>query len=139
MNSFNGGAYAPQAFDIALSPPQVLAMAGGFLAGCQASDLGLTSNQPLSVMAMDTKSKAMSTSFAAGNQLMFASVNNITSGASCQLIAGGMVAAMVQPADGCMVPPSMNGPVAVFITMSSTPLASNLVLQNAADVMAGPA
>ena len=38
-------------FDIPLLPQQVLAIAGGFLTGCSASDFGLTTNQPLVVMA----------------------------------------------------------------------------------------
>lgn len=42
LNVFNGGSFAAQAFEIALAPEQVLALAGGFLSGCQASDLGLT-------------------------------------------------------------------------------------------------
>ena len=42
LNIFNGGSFAGQAFDIALTPQQVLALAGGFLQGCSAADLGLT-------------------------------------------------------------------------------------------------
>ncbi|CAH7684967.1 ferritin-like domain-domain-containing protein [Phakopsora pachyrhizi] len=50
LNLFSGGSSSPQAFDIPLSPPQVLAVVGGLLQNCQASDLGLTANQPLSVI-----------------------------------------------------------------------------------------
>jgi rubrerythrin len=38
LNMLNGGVAIPSAFDIALSPPQVLAIAGGFISGC---NLGL--------------------------------------------------------------------------------------------------
>jgi hypothetical protein len=50
LNMFSGGAVAPNAYDLPLSPPQVLAVVGGLLQNCQASDLGLTANQPLSVI-----------------------------------------------------------------------------------------
>lgn len=43
LNILNGATFVPQAFDMALTPPQVLALAGGFLTGCTADDLGLTS------------------------------------------------------------------------------------------------
>ena len=42
LNTFNGGSFAGQSFDIPLAPEQVLALAGGFLKGCHAQDLGLT-------------------------------------------------------------------------------------------------
>lgn len=107
LNTFAGGGPVSQAFDIAMTPPQVLALAGGFLQGCQSSDLGLTTNQPLSVM--DAKSK--STSFAVGSQLTLASTEaagNMT-GMSCQLLTGGAVSAMVQPAEDCKIPKGMSG------------------------------
>ncbi|BGP56915.1 hypothetical protein JCM8202v2_004551 [Rhodotorula sphaerocarpa] len=42
LNVLNGGSYAPQSFDIQLTPQAVLALVGGFLTGCKPSDLGLT-------------------------------------------------------------------------------------------------
>ena len=42
----NAGSAIPQGFDQALLPQQVLALAGGFLTGCVASDLGLTCKPP---------------------------------------------------------------------------------------------
>lgn len=50
LNIFNGGSFAGQAFDIALTPQQVLALAGGFLKGCSAADLGLTCTLSLPVV-----------------------------------------------------------------------------------------
>jgi len=107
LDTFSGGAPAPQPFDLAFTPPQVLAMAGPFLSGCQASDLGLTTNQPLS--AIDTKSK--STSFAVGSQLALNTTEAAgdMAGMSCQMFSGGAVSAMVQPADNCMIPKAMDG------------------------------
>lgn len=43
LNTLNAGSPIPNAFDMALLPQQVLALAGGFLSGCKAEDLGLTS------------------------------------------------------------------------------------------------
>lgn len=39
LNALNGGSYGAQAFDLALPPQAVLALASGFLTGCQPSDL----------------------------------------------------------------------------------------------------
>jgi len=38
LNLLGGATAIPQPFDIALTPPQVLALAGGFISGC---DLGI--------------------------------------------------------------------------------------------------
>lgn len=43
LNILSASSPIPQAFDMALLPPQVLALVGGFLDGCRAEDLGLTS------------------------------------------------------------------------------------------------
>lgn len=55
LNLFAGGSLAGQAFEIGLKPEQVLAMVGGLLKGCKASDLGVTANQPLSIVDSQTK------------------------------------------------------------------------------------
>ncbi|PRQ71862.1 Ferritin-like domain-domain containing protein, partial [Rhodotorula toruloides] len=39
LNLLSGGTFEAQSFDLAFSPAQVLALVGGFLQGCQASDL----------------------------------------------------------------------------------------------------
>jgi hypothetical protein len=44
LNVLGGATSIPQAFDIALSPPQVLAIASGFISGC---DVGLPGTQLL--------------------------------------------------------------------------------------------
>ncbi|KAM0751135.1 hypothetical protein T439DRAFT_380141 [Meredithblackwellia eburnea MCA 4105] len=138
LNTFNGGTFNPQSFDIALGPEQVLALAGGFLQGCQASDLSLTTNQPLAV----TDAQSGTTRFQIGSQLAFASTLDLASQASslsCHMIVGGAATALVFDASKCVVPNGINGPVAVFITNSSTPLQTNLQTQNKATILAGPA
>ncbi|GAA6017589.1 hypothetical protein JCM10207_001216 [Rhodosporidiobolus poonsookiae] len=135
LNIFNGGSYNPQPFDIALSPEGVLAAAGGFLKGCQASDLGLKANNPLTVTAADGGA-----SFSTGTQLSFSSIDSLdTAALSCQMIVGGAPSAVVFPASSCSVPSGIDGPVAVYLTNVDTPLASNLVIQNTLEIVAGPA
>lgn len=46
LNVLNSGTAIPQAFDLALTPSEVLAIAGGFISGC---DLGVPANQPLAL------------------------------------------------------------------------------------------
>lgn len=58
FNVFNGESFGPQPFDIALSPSQVLALAGGFLEGCSAKDFGLTCTFTFPVRATLTPSSS---------------------------------------------------------------------------------
>ena len=44
LNVLNNGVSIPQAFDIALLPNEVLAVAGAFISGC---DTGITGTQPV--------------------------------------------------------------------------------------------
>ncbi|GAA5934787.1 hypothetical protein JCM10213_007864 [Rhodosporidiobolus nylandii] len=132
LNVFNGGSFSPQSFDIALAPEGVLALAGGFLEGCQASDLGLTANNPLTV----TSSTG---SFATGTSLSFSSIVPLDMPSlSCQMLVGGAPSAIVLPASQCAVPAGIDGPVAVYLTSSTTPLASNILIQSSVEVVAGP-
>ena len=51
----------------------------------------------------------------------------------------GQPIALPQPIDDCVVPSGMpDGPVFVFITDDIQPLASNVVVQNAGQIKAGP-
>ncbi|GAA5955772.1 hypothetical protein JCM21900_000912 [Sporobolomyces salmonicolor] len=135
LNTFNAGSFGPQSFDIPLSPQGVLALAGGFLQNCQASDLGLTSNNPLSIS--DTQSN--STRFQTGSQLAFASIVQLDlSTLTCQMITGGLTAALTFPANACIVPSGIDGPVAVYLTNTSTPLATDIIVQDTRTIVAGP-
>lgn len=138
LNVFSSGSYNPQSFDIALLPQQVLALAGGFLQGCDAADLSLTTNQPLAA----TERAGGTTRFQICSQLNFASTVNLAAQAStlsCQMFVGGNYVALVFPAESCIVPSGINGPVSVILTNSSTPLQSNLQTQDQATTVAGPA
>ncbi|KAH9449090.1 hypothetical protein PSHT_00608 [Puccinia striiformis] len=143
LNMFAGGSASPQAFDLPLSPPQVLAIVGGLLQNCQAADLGLTANQPLSIIDGVTQS----TLFTAGSILQFqtsAQVQNMEPNSlSCQMLVGGANTALVMPASSCIIPAQtsggpLNGMVAVYLTSNAQPLTSTLKGQPQ-NVVAGPA
>ncbi|BGP18235.1 hypothetical protein JCM10213v2_006293 [Rhodosporidiobolus nylandii] len=117
LNVFNGGSFSPQSFDIALAPEGVLALAA---------------NNPLTV----TSSTG---SFATGTSLSFSSIVPLDMPSlSCQMLVGGAPSAIVLPASQCAVPAGIDGPVAVYLTSSTTPLASNILIQSSVEVVAGP-
>ncbi|MBW0493255.1 hypothetical protein O181_032970 [Austropuccinia psidii MF-1] len=143
FNLFSGGSASTHAFELPLSPPQVLAVLGGLLQDCKASDLGLTANQPLSVIDGVTQSNLFST----GSILQFqtsAQLENLqTSTLSCQILAGGATNAVVMPASSCIIPSqiagtSLNGVIAIFLTSDAQPLSPHSV-NEAKNVLAGPA
>lgn len=138
LNVLNGGSYDPQSFDIQLTPQAVLALAGGFLTGCEAKDLGLTANQPLSVRSSDGTNV-----YRTGSQLVFEVVDvnvqievglraprlgcvdfgecrfavtdatvHVCSAPQtlfCQMTVGGSPVAFVAPANACYVPSGLDG------------------------------
>lgn len=81
----------------------------------------------------------------AGTKLDFDSPalrNGDLSGLSCQMVFGGAAEAQSFPADNCIVPQGIEGPVILFLTSDSQPLQSNVnsrLAKGAADVIvAGP-
>lgn len=130
-NVLAGGSSIPNPFDIALSPPQVLAIASPFIQNCT---LPITGNPPLSV----TNTGAITT----GTQLQFASTalneSVATANLTCQMMVGGAEASIAQPIDNCVVPDGLDGLAYVYITKSNQPLLNDLIDQFQADVLAGP-
>lgn len=130
LNSINGATSVPQSFDIALTPPQVLSIAGGFISGCS---LGVEANPPVSI----TNQGAVTP----GTLLTFDSPALAAAGGaqlSCQMLVGGGPTALSFPVEECVVPEGLNGPVAIFLTTDPTPLSSNVVVQDASIILAGP-
>ncbi|GAA5986844.1 hypothetical protein JCM5350_005260 [Sporobolomyces pararoseus] len=135
LNTLSGGTLGPQSFEIALDVGSVLALSGGFLKNCSPADLGLVANEPLGIV----EAQFGSTFFTTGSLLVFAvSIEIDITVLFCQMIVGGSPAALVLPANACAVPAGIDGPVAVYLTNSSTPLASNIIIQAKAQIVAGP-
>ncbi|KAK2462308.1 hypothetical protein APHAL10511_005614 [Amanita phalloides] len=133
LNVLSGtGSAIPSAFDIALSPQEVLAMVVPFFNG--PCDLGVQANPTLTV----TNKGAIGP----GTLLTFQSpaINGQVpqSQLSCQMMVGGTPNSIVLPLSQCVVPGGVNGPVAIFITRDSQPLVNDVVKRTSDSVLAGP-
>jgi hypothetical protein len=58
---------------------------------------------------------------------------------TCQFLAGGLPATISQPFTECSVPPNITGPMYVFVTNSSQPLANSIRDAATGTIVAGPA
>jgi len=134
LNILNGASAIPQAFDIALTPPQVLALAGGFItSGC---DLGIPANAPLAITNTDAVVPGTTLTF---DSPALAGVDPAT--LSCQMITGGgdtNGTALSFPLSECIVPTGINGPVVIFLTNDTQPLLADINVQNPASIVCGP-
>lgn len=131
LNVLAGATAIPQAFDVALNPSEILALTGGLISGC---NLGIPANVPLRVNN--------SGSIQAGTKLTFTSAalnGTIPVGElSCQFLAGGFPVAISEPLSNCSVPANVTGPLLVFVTNSSQPLANNIRDAATSTIVAGP-
>ncbi|QRV72945.1 cytochrome b2 (L-lactate ferricytochrome C oxidoreductase) protein [Ceratobasidium sp. AG-Ba] len=127
LNMLNGGVAIPSAFDVALSPSQVLALAGGFISGCDLANPALK--------VTNTGAVAPGTSLTFDSPAL-AGLDRST--LSCQMMTGGAAAAAVFPIDSCVVPQGIEGPVYIYITNQSQPLLNSQQNQNVAQIVAGP-
>lgn len=131
LNVLNGaGSAIPGAFDIPLSPSQVLAIAGPFIQpGC---DLGVPANTPLTITNTGPVGVGTSLTFD-----MSSMPNVDQSSLSCQMMIGGAPASISQPLSSCIVP-NISGPVAIYITNSTQPLANDQQIQFTQEIVMGP-
>jgi hypothetical protein len=131
LNVLNGATAIPQAFDIALTPPQVLALAGPFISGCE---LGVTPNPSLAVTNTGPIQPGTALTFQS------AAINGTVPEKDlfCQMLVGGSPTSISLPFDQCVVPEGIDGPVAIFVTCDSQPLAANVVEQATNAIVAGP-
>lgn len=130
LNMLNGGVAIPTAFDVALAPSQVLAIAGGFISGC---DLGIPANPVLKVTNTGAAAPGTSLTF---DSPALAGLDRAT--LSCQMMTGGVASAAVFPIDQCVVPQGLEGPVYIYITNSTQPLLNSQQNQNVGSIVAGP-
>ncbi|KAF7982285.1 hypothetical protein HWV62_28944 [Athelia sp. TMB] len=127
LNVLAGGSAIPASFDMALTPPQVLAIAGAFISGC---DTGITPNAALAV----TNTGSVTT----GTTLSFSS-SALNGSVDTSMMIGDLPAAVVLPYSACTVPAGINGPVLIFVTSDDQALANDVVIQATETVLAGPA
>lgn len=131
LNIINGGSAIPQAFDIALSPSEVLAIASPFITGCE---IPVAANPTLTIT--NTGTVAPGTSLTFSSTAIDSSIDPST--LSCQMMLGGAPFAIVLNYTACVVPSGINGPVAIYVTNSSQPLESNIIDQETNSLVAGP-
>lgn len=131
LNVLNGGSAIPSAFDIPMTPSEVLAIAGPFISGC---DLGIPANVPLSLTNTGTVAPGTTLTFSAS------SLNGTVSDDKlhCHMIVGGATNSIVFPMSQCVVPEGINGPVALFITSDDQPLINNVRDRATTQMVAGP-
>ncbi|KAG8745878.1 hypothetical protein FRC12_014425 [Ceratobasidium sp. 428] len=130
LNMLNGGVAIPSAFDIALSPSQVLAIAGGFISGC---DLGIPANSALKVTNTGPVGPGTALTFDSP-----ALAGQDRSKLACQMMTGGAPFALAFPIDQCVVPQGIEGPVYIYVTNSTQPLLNSQQNQNVGSIVAGP-
>lgn len=130
LNMLNGGVAIPSAFDIPLAPSQVLALAGGFISGC---DLGIPANPALKVTNTGALAPGTTVTF---DSPALTGLDRAT--LSCQMMTGGVASAAAFPIDQCVVPQGLEGPVYIYITNTTQPLLNSQQNQNVASIVAGP-
>ncbi|KAJ6627355.1 ferritin-like domain-containing protein [Mycena sp. CBHHK59/15] len=131
LNILSGtGSAIPSSFDIPLTPQEVLSIAGGFVTG--PCDTGITPTNTLTV----TNTGAVSS-----GTLLAVSAKNISSTDNlfCQMMVGGAPFSISLPLSSCVVPPGINGPVALWITSDEQPLVNNVIDRATTQQIAGPA
>lgn len=137
LNIIAGATPIPQALDVALSPSDVLSIAGAFISGCDpAAEIGLPAgNPPLAITNTGT--------IGIGTKLDFSSPalndTNLAT-ASCQMLVGGQANSFSFPANDCIVPEGLDidGPVWIWLTTDSQPLAANIHIRASTEILAGP-
>jgi hypothetical protein len=130
LNVLSGsGTAIPSAFDIALTPSEVLALATPFISG--PCDLGVPANPVLSITNTGLVGPGTLLTFSADG------LNGSTEGFHCQMLVGGATATLSFPIEQCVVP-EINGPVALWITSDGQPLINNVRDRSTAQLIAGP-
>ncbi|TDL29184.1 hypothetical protein BD410DRAFT_757878 [Rickenella mellea] len=130
LNVLNGGTAIPQAFDTALLPQEVVSIAGGFISGC---DVGIPGLPPLKVTNSGAPQPGTSLTFD-GPGISGADPSSL----SCQMLVGGAPFSISLPFQQCVVPSGINGPVVIWVTNSSQPLANSARDRFTGNIVAGP-
>jgi hypothetical protein len=126
------GTAIPSAFDIALKPQEILAIASPFFDG--PCDVGIPANPTLSLTNTGSVGPGTALTFSS------AALNGTVSEDSmfCQMLIGGASNSIALPFKQCVVPEGINGPVAIFITSDGNPLINNVRDRASDKLIAGP-
>lgn len=133
LNILSGtGTAIPAAFDLSLTPSEILAIAGGFLDG--PCELGVPANPPLAITNTGSVGSGTKLTFSA------ATINGTVpeSQLFCQMMLGGMTNSITLPFNECVVPEGINGPVGIWITSDNNPLVNNVRDRATDKLIAGP-
>jgi hypothetical protein len=135
LNVLNGATGIPQAFDIPLTPKQVLSLAAGFISGCDVQGaLKIQANPPLAITNNGTVQPGTLLTF---DSPALASAQG--QDLSCQMLVGGNATALSLPLAQCIVPTGINGPVVILLTTGLAPLDAKVILKDDPSIIAGPA
>lgn len=133
LNVLSGtGSAIPQAFDIAFTPSDVLAIAGPFFSG--PCDLGIPAQPTLAITTTETVLPGTLLTFSS------AALNGTVPEDQlfCQMMVGGAAFAITLPLAECIVPDGIDGPVAIWITSDPQPLINNVKNRATNKQIAGP-
>jgi len=134
LNILSGsGTAIPAAFDIAMKPNEILAIAAPFFDG--PCDLGVPANPGLSLTNTGAVGPGTLLTFdspAFGNTTV--SKDNMF----CQMMLGGQPMSIPLPMSQCVVPEGINGPVGIWITSDGQPLINNVRDRAETQLVAGP-
>ncbi|KAG6831898.1 hypothetical protein H0H87_003549 [Tephrocybe sp. NHM501043] len=128
----SSGTAIPAAFDMALTPGEVLAVAAPFIKG--GCDIPIPANTPLGLTNTGTVAPGTLLTFQA------TSMNGTIPDSSlyCQMLVGGASVSIPLPLSQCVVPDGINGPVALFVTSDNQPLVNNVRDRAQNKIVAGP-
>ncbi|KXN81641.1 hypothetical protein AN958_04102 [Leucoagaricus sp. SymC.cos] len=133
LNILSGsGTAIPAAFDMALQPNEVLAIAAPFFDG--ACDLGIPANPTLTIT--NTGSVGPGTLLTFNSPALNGTVSK--DGMFCQMMLGGAPTSIPLPLSQCVVPDGINGPVGIWITSDGQPLINNVRDRASSQLVAGP-
>jgi hypothetical protein len=131
LNILSGtGTAIPSAFDIALRPEEVLAIVSPFFSN--SCNLGVQPNPTLIITNQGPVQPGTLLTFQ--SSAMTGAQNSLY----CQMMIGGLPFSLSLPMSQCIVPGGVNGPVAVFITNDTQPIANDAVNRTPNSLVAGP-
>lgn len=131
LNILSGtGTAIPSAFDIALRPEEVLAIVSPFFSG--PCNLGVQPNPTLVITNQGPVQPGALLTFQSS------AMTGPQNGLFCQMMMGGLPFSLSLPISQCVVPGGVNGPIAVFITNDTQPIANDAVNRTPNSLVAGP-